>query len=48
MRTAKRYGHIRPEAQRQALDRVATVEIYKPVNQIVNRILDAVQCQLLN
>jgi integrase len=37
VRMAKRYGHIRPEVQRQALDAVATAEIQPTVNQIVHQ-----------
>jgi integrase len=37
VRMAKRYGHIRPEAQRQALEAVATAEIQSTVNQIVHQ-----------
>jgi len=37
VRMAKRYGHIRPEVQRQALDAVATAEIGPSVNQIVHQ-----------
>ncbi len=35
LRMAKRYGHIRPEVQRQALAAVATTEIQSVVNQIL-------------
>jgi integrase len=37
VRMAKRYGHIRPEVQRQALASVATDEIQIAVNQIVHQ-----------
>jgi hypothetical protein len=37
VRMAKRYGHIRPEVQRQALVAVATDEIQAAVNQIVHQ-----------
>jgi hypothetical protein len=40
---AKRYGHIRPEVQRQALDAVATAEIGPSVNQIVHQVGSEVQ-----
>ena len=38
VRMAKRYGHIRPEVQRQALAAVATPEIQPAVNQIVHQV----------
>ena len=34
---AKRFGHIRPEAQRRALARVATQEIQTGVHQFVHQ-----------
>jgi len=37
VRMAKRYGHIRPEAQRQALGGVATQEIQTGVHQFVHQ-----------
>jgi integrase len=37
VRMAKRYGHIRPEVQRQALAAVGTTEIQSVVNQIVHQ-----------
>lgn len=37
IRMAKRYRHIRPDVQRQALDAVATAEIQPTVNQIVHQ-----------
>jgi integrase len=37
VRMAKRYGHIRPETQRRALESVATAEIQLGVNQIVHQ-----------
>jgi integrase len=37
VRMAKRYGHIRPEVQRRALDGITTAEIAVPVHQIVNQ-----------
>ena len=37
VRMAKRYGHIRPEVQRQALIAVATTEIELGVHQIVHQ-----------
>jgi integrase len=43
VRMAKRYGHIRPEVQRHALDAIATVEIQQGVNQIVHQAESAVQ-----
>jgi hypothetical protein len=48
VRMAKRYGHIRPEAQRRALEGVATAEIQRDVNQIVNQVSDAVESRLPN
>jgi integrase len=38
VRMARRYGHIRPEVQRQALEGVATPEIQAPVNQFVHQV----------
>ena len=43
VRMAKRYGHIRPEVQRQALDAIATGEIATHVNQIVHQVESAVR-----
>jgi integrase len=37
VRMAKRYGHIRPEVQRQALEAITTAEIDLGVNQIVHQ-----------
>jgi integrase len=48
VRMAKRYGHIRPEIQRKALDGVATPEIRSDVNQIVHQVSDAVESRLRN
>jgi integrase len=48
IRMAKRYGHIRPEVQRQALDGVATAEIQPTVNQIVHQLKDGVESARLN
>jgi integrase len=38
VRMTKRYGHIRPEVQRQALVAAATPEIQPGVNQIVHQV----------
>ena len=43
VRMAKRYGHIRPEVQRQALDAIATAEIATDVDQIVHQVESAVR-----
>jgi integrase len=48
VRMAKRYGHIRPEVQRQALDAVATAEIPCSVNQIVHQDGNTVESKLPN
>jgi integrase len=48
VRMAKRYGHIRPEVQRQALDAVATAHIRHGVNQIVHQVESTVQSKLSN
>jgi integrase len=48
VRMAKRYGHIRPEVQRQALDAVATADIRQGVNQIVHQVQSTVQSKLSN
>ena len=45
---AKRYGHIRPEVQRQAFAGVATSEIQPLVNQIVHKIEGEVESKLRN
>lgn len=37
VRMAKRYGHIRPEAKRRALEAIATAEIAAPVHQNVHQ-----------
>jgi hypothetical protein len=44
----KRYGHIRPEVQRQVLDAVATIEIQPVVNQIVHQGEREVESKLRN
>jgi hypothetical protein len=38
VRMAKRYDHIRPEVQRQALERLATAEIQPTANQFVHQV----------
>jgi integrase len=48
VRMAKRYGHIRPEVQRQALDAVATADIRHGVNQIVHQVKNTIQSKLSN
>lgn len=48
VRMAKRYGHIRPEVQRQALAAVATDEIQIAVNQIVHQAEGKVELKLRN
>jgi integrase len=48
VRMAKRYGHIRPEVQRQALDAVATAEIRPSVNQIVHQVENRIEFKLPN
>ena len=48
VRMTKRYGHIRPEAQRQALKGVATQEIQAGVNQFVHQPGRALQSTLPN
>ncbi len=42
VRMAKRYGHIRPEVQRQALEAIRTAEILPTVHQIVHQAENAV------
>lgn len=48
VRVAKRYGHIRPDAQSQALDAFATAEIQSGVNQIVHQAGNAIEFQRPN
>jgi integrase len=48
VRMAKRYGHIRPEAQRLALEAIATAEIRPGVNQIVHQVENTIQSKLSN
>jgi integrase len=48
IRMAKRYGHTRPEVQRQALDEITTAEIQTGVNQIVHQPKTAVQSPRTN
>jgi integrase len=48
VRMAKRYGHIRPEVQRQALVGIATDEIPGGVHQIVHQPEPAVESRLRN
>jgi len=48
VRMAKRYGHIRPDVQRQALDAVATADIPHTVNQIVHQVKSTIQSKLSN
>lgn len=42
VRMAKRYGHIRPEVQRQALESIRTAEILLSVHQIVHQVKNAI------
>jgi integrase len=48
VRMAKRYGHIRPEVQRQALAGIATQEIQSGVHQFVHQPGRALQSGLPN
>jgi integrase len=48
VRMVKRYGHIRPEAQRLALEAIATAEIQPGVNQIVHQVENTLQSKLSN
>ncbi len=48
VRMAKRYGHIRPEVQRQALESVATAEIQPTVHQIVHQVENALESKQFN
>jgi len=48
VRMAKRYGHIRPEAQRKALSGIATQEIQASVNQFVHQPSGALESRLPN
>ena len=48
MRMLKRYGHIRPEVQRRALDGITTAEIQVPVHQNVNQSENAVLSESRN
>ena len=48
MRMLKRYGHIRPEVQRRALDGITTAEIAAPVHQNVNQPKNAVLSESRN
>ena len=48
VRMAKRYGHIRPEIERRALDGVATAEIQLGVKQIVYQLAIAIQSYRTN
>jgi integrase len=48
VRMTKRYGHIRPDVQRQALEAVATPEIRSGVNQIVHQVDNTLQSKLSN
>lgn len=48
VRMAKRYGHIRPEVQRQALAAVATPEIQPAVNQIVHQAGSKIESERTN
>jgi Phage integrase family len=48
IRMAKRYGHIRPEAQRQALAGIATEEISEGVHQFVHQPEGTLESRLRN
>jgi integrase len=48
IRMAKRCGHIRPDAQRQALKNVATEQIREDVNQFVHQVPRALESRLPN
>jgi len=48
VRMAKRYGHIRPEVQRHALEAVAAAEIRSAVNQIVHQVENTIESKLPN
>jgi integrase len=48
VRMAKRYGHIRPEVQRQALEAITTAEIQTSVHQIVHQAGNAIQSERSN
>lgn len=48
IRMAKRYGHIRPDAQRQALENMATEQIREDVNQFVHQLLRGLESRLPN
>ena len=48
VRMAKRYGHIRPEVQRKALEAVATPEIQTGVHQDVHQVESVVESPSIN
>ena len=48
VRMAKRYSHIRPEVQRQALEGITTVEILSSVHQIVHQPENEISFQRTN
>jgi site-specific recombinase XerD len=48
IRMAKRYGHIRSDAQRQALENVTTEQIRRDVNQFVHQLPRALESGLPN
>jgi integrase len=48
IRMAKRYGHIRPDIQRKALETIATLETPAVVHQIDNQVPDALKSGRLN
>ena len=48
VRMTKRYGHIRPETQRRALEAVATEEVQAAVNQIVHQAESEIKSDLPN
>ena len=48
VRMAKRYGHIRPDVQRSALERIATPEIQTGVHQIDNQVGGVLKSEVAN
>ena len=48
VRMAKRYGHIRPDVLRDALERIATAEIGAGVHQIGNQVQGVLKLPVAN
>lgn len=48
VRMAKRYGHIRPEVQRQTLEAISTPEIQTGVHQNVHQVESVVESRSAN